>query len=183
MQVKGGLLKSRFLFVALNHSPELWSTILSRIPQADRQVLARIDIDGWYTVEILDRLDRAIADELKEPYEALFSQLGEFSATTSLSGPFNSLLSSDIHSFLSQSALIHRSYQDFGRASYEPLSGTTGLLTIRYEEAPPQSFCISGTAYFRSAIERCGARMARITHTRCSGRGDPVCEFYITWQP
>jgi hypothetical protein len=84
---------------------------------------------------------------------------------------------------LNQSALIHRSYQDFGAAVYEVLSETSGLLTINYDTPPPLSYCTSGTAYFRHAIELCGARSARITHTRCCSRGDAVCEFYITWQP
>jgi hypothetical protein len=112
----------------------------------------------------------------------MFAELGEFSATTSLSGPFASLINPDIHSFLGQSALIHHSYQDFGSAKYDVLSDTSGLLTIRYDEAPPLSFCASGAAYFRRAIEICGARAAQVTHARCCGRGDAVCEFYIAWQ-
>jgi predicted hydrocarbon binding protein len=28
----------------------------------------------------------------------------------------------------------------------------------------------------------CGAKAARVTHTRCRSRGDAVCEFYIIWQ-
>ena len=64
-----------------------------------------------------------------------------------------------------------------GKAGYEPLSETSGLLTIEYDAAPPPSFCTSGVAYFRHAVEMCGARSARITHTRCSGRGDTVRSF------
>jgi uncharacterized protein (TIGR02265 family) len=183
MHVKGSLIRARFLFIALHEPAEVWSAVMARLPEEDRQALSAIDIDNWYSIGTLDRLDRAIAEQLGGEFEEVFNQLGEFSATTSLSGPYSSLLNPDIHSFLSQSALIHRAYQDFGSASYEPMSDTSGLLTIRYNTAPPQSFCISGTAYFRNAIELCGARMARITHTRCCGRGDAVCEFYINWQP
>jgi uncharacterized protein (TIGR02265 family) len=183
MQVKGGLLRARFLFVALNHGPEMWGRILARLPEEERRSLEEIGLDNWYPLRTLDLIDKAIADELAGEYEEVFDQLGEFSATTALSGPYSSLLNPDIHSFLKQSSLIHHAYQDFGAASYEPLSDTSGLLTIKYDTAPPVSFCESGTAYFRHAVELCGARSARITHTRCSARGDAVCEFYITWQP
>jgi uncharacterized protein (TIGR02265 family) len=183
MHVKGGLLRARFLFVALNHGPEVWSRILARLPEEERRSIEEIGLDDWYPLRTLDLIDRAIADELAGEYEEVFDQLGEFSATTSLSGPYSSLLDPDIHSFLKQSSLIHHAYQDFGAAAYEPLSDTSGLLTIKYDAAPPVSFCESGTAYFRHAVELCGARSARITHTRCSARGDAVCEFYITWQP
>ena len=183
MHVKGGLLRARFLFVALNHGPDVWGRILTRLPEEERRSLEEIILDNWYPLRTLDLIDKAIADELAGEYEEVFDQLGEFSATTSLSGPYSSLLNPDIHSFLKQSSLIHHAYQDFGSAAYEPLSDTSGLLTIKYDTAPPVSFCESGTAYFRHAVELCGARSARITHTRCSARGDAVCEFYITWQP
>ena len=113
----------------------------------------------------------------------MFDRLGEFSATSALSGPYSSLIDPDVHSFLTQSALIHHAYQDFGTASYDRLSETSGLLTIQYDQAPPPSFCESGCSYFRHAVELCGARSARVTHTRCRARGDDACEFYFTWQP
>lgn len=183
MHVKGGLLRARFLFVALNHGPDAWSRIVATLPEPDQQALAEIAIDNWYALATLERVDHAIVEELHGVSAETYDQLGEFSATTSLSGPFISLVNPDIHSFLGQSALIHRTYQDFGAPKYEPLSETSGLLTIKYDIAPPLSFCASGAAYFRHAIELCGARSARITHTRCKGRADAVCEFYITWQP
>jgi hypothetical protein len=183
MQIKGGLLRARFLFVALNHGSDAWQRVLTVLPEADKDALKEIIVDNWYPLSMLDRVDHAIVDELNESPDSIFDLLGEFSATTSLSGPYISLLNKDIHSFLRQSALIHRAYQDFGTARYEPLSETSGLLTINYDLAPPLSFCASGAAYFRRAVEMCGARSARITHTRCRGRGDAVCEFYFTWQP
>jgi hypothetical protein len=183
MHIKGGLLRARFLFVVLNHGPAAWARILARLPGEDRESLKDISIDNWYPLSALDYVDRAIADELgASDDEKIFDRLGEFSATSSLSGPYSSLLNPDIHSFLKQSALIHRAYQDFGQPAYEPLSETSGLLTINYDTAPRLSFCISGVSYFRHAVELCGARTSRITHTRCCGRGDAVCEFYITWQ-
>jgi uncharacterized protein (TIGR02265 family) len=183
MHVKGGLPRARFLFVVMNHGLDMWTRILATLPEEDQAALKEISIDNWYPLAILDGIDRAIAAELGGNSEEVYKQLGEFSATSSLSGPFSSLVNSDIHSFLQQSALLHRAYQDFGSPTYERLSDTSGLLTIHYEQAPPVSFCESGTTYFRHAIELCGARSARITHTRCTARGDTVCEFYVTWQP
>jgi uncharacterized protein (TIGR02265 family) len=182
MQIKGGLLRARFLFVALNQGPDVWPRIVARLPEEDRPAVAEIDVDSWYPLALLDEIDRAIAEELGGEAEEVFNNLGEFSAQTSLSGPYSSLLNPDIQSFLTQSALIHRAYQDFGSARYEPLSETSGMLIIKYDTAPPQSFCISGTSYFRHAVEMCGARSARVTHTRCRSRGDAVCEFYFIWQ-
>lgn len=182
MHVKGGLLRARFLFVVLNHGAQTWAKILERLSEEDRLALDLVEIDNWYSLATLDHVDNAIADELDGNREEVFTALGDFSATSSLSGPFSSLLNSDIHGFLTQTALIHRSYQDFGTATYEALSDNSGLLKIDYEDAPPVSFCTSGTAYFRRAIELCSAENARVTHTRCCGRGDAVCEFYATWQ-
>jgi hypothetical protein len=185
MHVKGGLLRARFLFVLLNHGADIWARVLSSLPGEERESLKDIIVDNWYPLSTLDLVDRAIAEQLGDgDKEAeVFDRLGEFSATSSLSGPYSSLINPDVHSFLSQSALIHHAYQDFGTASYGSLSETSGLLTIQYDKAPPPSFCASGSAYFRHAVELCGARSARVTHTRCRARGDAVCEFYFTWQP
>lgn len=183
MHIKGGLLRARFLFMVMNHGADVWPRVLGSLPEEDRAALQEISVDDWYPLRALDRIDKAIANELGGDSETIYDQLGEFSATTSLSGPYSSLLNPDIHSFLQQSALIHRTYQDFGSASYLPRSDTSGVLTIKYDVAPPVSFCVSGSAYFRHAIQLCGARSALVTHTRCRSRGDAVCEFYITWQP
>jgi hypothetical protein len=182
MHIKGGLLRARFLYIVLNHGQDTWARIVASLPEEDRESINDLVVDNWYPLSTLDNIDQAIASQIGGGEDRVFDQLGEFSATSSLSGPYSSLIDSDIHSFLTQSALIHRSYQDFGSASFETLSETSGLLTIKYEVAPPLSYCISGSAYFRHAIELCGARTAQITHTRCCGRGDPACEFYITWQ-
>lgn len=185
MHVKGGLLRGRFLFVVINHGADTWARVLASLPETERESLREIVLDNWYPLGTLDLLDRAIADHLGDgdKEDDVFDRLGEFSATSALSGPFSSLINSDVHSFLTQSALIHHAYQDFGKAVYEPLSDTSGLLTIKYDTAPPPSFCTSGSAYFRHAVELCGARSARVTHTRCRAREDAVCEFYFTWQP
>ena len=185
MHVKGGLLRARFLFVALNHGADTWARVLSSLPDEERESLKEIVVDNWYPLTTLDLVDRAIAEELGDGDQEheVFDRLGEFSATSALSGPYSSLIDPDVHSFLTQSALIHHAYQDFGTASYERLSETSGLLTIQYDQAPPPSFCASGCSYFRHAVELCGARSARVTHTRCRARGDDACEFYFTWQP
>ncbi|MFY9558084.1 MAG: hypothetical protein WAV20_07415 [Blastocatellia bacterium] len=185
MHVKGGLLRARFLFVILNHGADVWARVVASLPEEARESLKEIAIDNWYPLETLDVVDRAIAELLGDgdKEDEVFDRLGEFSATSSLSGPYSSLINPDIHSFLSQSAMLHHGYQDFGTASYAPLSETTGLLTIKYDKAPPASFCTSGSSYFRHAVELCGARSARVTHTCCRARGDAVCEFYFTWQP
>jgi hypothetical protein len=185
MHVKGGLLRARFLFVVLNHGAGTWTQVLATLPEEEREALKDIIVDNWYPLGTLDLVDRAIADLLGDgdKEDEVFDRLGEFSATSALSGPYSSLVNPDVHSFLTQSALIHHAYQDFGSASYGPLSDTSGLLTIQYDKAPPPSFCASGSSYFRHAVELCGARSARVTHTRCRARGDDACEFYFTWQP
>ena len=182
-RIKGGLLRARFLYVALKRGADCWASVLNRLPDAYKKPLEDIAVDQWYPLALLDQVDRAVAAEIRGSAEEVFADLGEFSATTSLQGPYRSLLDPDIHSFLAQSAFIHRAYQDFGQAGYDRTGETSGRLFINYDSPPPVSFCFSGAAYFRRAIELCGARSARITHSRCASAGGGVCEFYITWQP
>ena len=182
MHIKGGLLRARFLYTVLNYGQETWARIVAQLPESDRAVLAPIEIDNWYSLATLDHVDNAIADVIGGNRDEIFTTLGEFSATSSLSGPFSSLLNPDIHAFLQQTAHLHRSYQDFGTATYDMLSNKSGLLKIAYEVEPPISYTISGTAYFRKAIEMCGAEQARVTYTRYAAGSNTVFEFYATWQ-
>ena len=182
MHVKGGLIRARFLFMVLRHGADAWSAVLARLPDDDRRVFADLGIESYYPLALLDRVDTAIADALGGNREAVFTQLGEFSATSSLSGPFSSLLNPDIHAFLTQTAVIHRSYQDFGDAAYTALGDKSGLLKITYEAAPPASFTISGTAYFRKAIELCGAQNVHIRRTDYRADDKVTFEFYAAWQ-
>ena len=182
MHVKGGLVRARFLFMVLRHGADAWSAVLARLADDDRRVFADLGIESYYPLALLDRVDNAIADELGGNREEVFTQLGEFSATSSLSGPFSSLLNPDIHAFLTQTAVIHRSYQDFGDATYTALSEKSGLLKITYEAAPPASYTISGTAYFRKAIELCGAQNVSISRTDYRADDKVTFEFYAAWQ-
>src|SRR5882724_1815172 len=107
MHIKGGLLRARFLFVMMNHGLETWSRVLATLADEDGNALKEISIDDWYPLRLLDVVDRVIAAELGGAPEAIYEDLGAFSATSSLSGPYSSLLNPDIHSFLRQSSLIH----------------------------------------------------------------------------
>lgn len=182
MHIKGGLLRARFLYIVLHHGQQMWSRIVAQLPEIDRAALSPIEIDNWYSLAILDHVDYAVANEIGGNQDEIFTALGEFSATSSLSGPFSSLLNPNIHAFLQQTAHLHRSYQDFGTATYDRLSNNSGLLKITYEMEPPISYTISGTAYFRKAIEMCGAEHARVTYTRYPSGNNTVFEFYATWQ-
>src|SRR5438046_2208472 len=91
MHVKGGLLRGRFLFVVMNHGAATWGRVLAGLPDAERESLREIVLDNWYPLNTLDLLDRAIAEQLSEGEreEDVFDRLGEFSATSALSGPFS----------------------------------------------------------------------------------------------
>ena len=102
MHVKGGLLRARFLFVVLNHGADTWARVLSALPDEERESLKDIVVDNWYPLGTLDLVDRAIAEHLGDgdKEDEVFDRLGEFSATSSLSGPYSSLINPDVHSFL-----------------------------------------------------------------------------------
>src|ERR1044072_7024466 len=120
IHVTGALLRARFLFVVMNHGLDAWTRVLAALSEDDRAALKEVVVDNWYQLALLDAVDRRIAAELGRSPDAVYEELGAFSATSSLSGPYSSLLNPDVHSFLRQSALIHHAYQDCGAASYEP---------------------------------------------------------------
>src|SRR5258707_13853077 len=95
MNVKGGLLRGRFLFVVINHGADTWARVLESLPETERESLREIVLDNWYPLSTLDLLDRAIAEHLcdgDKEYD-VFDRLRRFSSTTEFSVTFDRWIS------------------------------------------------------------------------------------------
>jgi hypothetical protein len=180
--VQGSLIKSRFLYVHINHGASALKAVLNKLPDGTReQLTAPIYIGDWYPLSVLVMLDRAISQELASGSEKVYEDLGVFSADVNLSGAYEPLVHRDIHEFLQLTAVLHKQYQDFGEAQYLRLSDTGALLQFRYPQSPPSSYCRSAIGYLRRAVELCGGRQVNLRMTGCLRLGDPLCEYRVEW--
>lgn len=187
--IQGSLLKSRLLFLHIKHGVPTLKKIIRTLPETDQTVLLKtIYVGEWYSLATLLRLDMAIASELKATHPNIFEELGEFSADLNLGGAYEPLMKKDVHALLNLSAVMCKTYQDFGKATYEPGSPSregsqTAYLNLEYVEPPPSHYCQSGLGYFRHAVQLCGGKNVTVEITECLQTGGQVCRFKIQWDP
>jgi hypothetical protein len=181
--VQGSLIKSRLLYIHVNHGAAAIKKIIAGLPDESREVLSQpIYIGEWYSIVLLVHLDQAIYQLLANGNEKVLEELGAFSAGVNLNGAYEPLLRQDIHAFLELTTVLHKSYQDFGEAQYLRLADTAALLQFLYPQPPPENYCKSGVGYFRRAIELCGGQQVTSRMTSCQRTGDNFCEFRLEWR-
>lgn len=181
--IQGTLLKARMLYIHVNYGASSVKQVLEPLPQEAKDILSKsIYIGEWYPIAVLMLLDRTIYRVLAPENDKIFEDLGSFSAGVNLSGAYEPLTRKNIQEFLELTAVLHKTYQDFGDAQYIKLANNAALVQFLYPVIPPENFCRSGLGYFRRAVELCGGRNTLVRKTSCQRNNDSFCEFRIEWQ-
>ena len=127
--VQGSLIKSRLLYIHVNHGFSALKQVMATLPAVVREQLSKpVYIGEWYPLSVLVVLDQAIAQVLSGGNERVFEELGVFSADINLTGAYEPLVHQEIHEFLQLTAVLHKQYQDFGDAQYLRLGDMGALL-------------------------------------------------------
>src|SRR5262245_13878318 len=112
LKVKGGALLSRLAFVRQERGEDSVQRVLARLPESDRALCSPILTSGWYSFDLNQRLDEAIAAEMGMG-EQIFVVIGEKSAAHNLGGAHRAMLSpGDPHGLLRRAPQIYLMYYD-----------------------------------------------------------------------
>ena len=114
--------------------------------------------------------------------EAVFHELGRHSARLNLGGAYKSFVPETPHRFFEQMNFLHRTFQNFGRSTYEKMGPRAGRIRLEdYAEYSPM-FCISGRGYYEEALQMMKAPgPIAVTETSCQCAGDASCTFDLSW--
>ena len=172
----------------LSWAQERWrQAAASRLkPVLDSKTLALVSRPLAPTAQILLRdlvhIARAIASVEGGEVNAIFEELGRHSARLNLGGAYKSFVPDTPHRFFEQMNFLHRTFQNFGRSTYEKLGPRSCRMRLEdYAEYSPM-FCISGRGYYEEAL-----RMMRapgpisVQETSCQCAGDESCVFELSW--
>ena len=130
----------------------------------------------------LVRIARAIAKADGGDADTVFYELGRQSARLNLDGAYKAFAPETPHRFFEQMGFLHRTFQSFGRSTYEKVGPQSGRIRLEdYAEYSPV-FCISGRGYYEETLRMMGAPgPISVTETTCQCAGDPSCTFELGW--
>jgi hypothetical protein len=150
----------------------LWAAL----PEGTRERLqAPIDPNAWYSFADVVHLDRAI---MSITGNGTLAALGRYSADKNI--PVYAI-DGDAHRFLSLHAVLHSSFQNFGKAVYRS-GDDCGRIEITGYTAYSPVFCASAPAFFHRVLERFGYIDIEVRERECHCRGDARCVFELKWR-
>lgn len=148
------------------------------LPDATRERLQNgVDPSAWYPFADLVSVDRA-AITVAGDGPAVLAALGRYSAEKNV--PMYAI-EGDAHRFLSLHAVLHSSYQNFGKAAYRPVE-SGGRFEITGYTAYSPIFCGSSPAFFHRVLERFGYTDVEVREVECHCRGNNRCLFEMRWK-
>ena len=181
-QIKGAVLKSRLAFVERQAGKPAVEQVLATLPSDTQRTLRMLFTSNWYPFAIGKSLDDAIVQVLGRGRAEFFEKLGEASAETNLSNIHASYLTKgDAHAFLAKAPSIYSLYYESGRREYQPTGPSEGVLTTHEAETFSAPDCLTVIGWYRTALEMCGVRGARVTEEECRARGGSVCRYRVSW--
>jgi hypothetical protein len=181
-RVKGGMVKAHLQWVTQNRPDLTVEDLCRRVSPSTADVLRGLVLAiGWYPFRALVETDRAITEACGGDPEALFKELGRYSARLNLGTSYKVYTRSEPHTFFQNAARVHDQFQDFGRAEYERTGATSCRLSMLDYKCYSRVFCLSGAGYYEQATALQGGRDPQISEVECHCQGGSACRFDIRW--
>jgi uncharacterized protein (TIGR02265 family) len=183
--IKGNVLLSRLRYVRERGGEEAFEQVMARLTPEDQKILRGWILHiSWYPFELNQRLDAAIARVFSpDDKSRVFLEMGRASAEANLAGPQKPFLrDGDPHAMLSNAGKIYAAYYQAGRRTYEKTGERSGVLRTFDAESYSATDCLTVVGWHERAVELCGGKDVKIVETRCRARGDPNCEYALSWE-
>jgi len=183
--IKGNVLLSRLKYVRERGGEEAFEQVMSRLTPEDQKVLRGWILPiSWYSFELNQHLDSAIARVFSpDDKSRVFKEMGRASADANLAGPQRPFLrEGDPHGMLANAEKIYAAYYQAGRRTYERTGDRSGVLRTFDAETFSATDCLTVVGWHERAIELCGGKNPKVVETRCRARGDPHCEYAVSWE-
>lgn len=175
-------MQSRLAFVRDHGGESAVERVLARLSESDRKECSRLLTAAWYSFDLNQRLDDAIAAELAMGDNA-FLLMGQKSATHNLAAAHKVFIADrDPHGLLKRAAQIYQAYYDSGRREYEYVGPQKAILRTLDSSTYSKHDCLTVVGWHARAIEMCGGKDVRVTETKCRARGGDVCEYVCEWR-
>lgn len=159
-----------------------WTRVLDALGPEDRGVMEGAVHVGWYPIGLYDRLHEAIDRELGDGHFTLMRPLGHYCAEHDLTKVHRVFFRMASPSFLmARYGEFWRRYQDTGTWTVHRPSDLHVRCTLAGWASTSETTCVRLAAYVERFLALVGANGVHLTRTKCTARGDAVCEYDAKW--
>jgi predicted hydrocarbon binding protein len=179
-KVKGGKLSSKLAFVKEAHGQAALDKLIASFPADDQAQLKFVLEASWYSFDLYERLIRAVGQVAGAGDESIYTKMGHHSAERALKGTYRAFVGKNPTDLLQRSAQMHKMRND--PAEMEVIvDGATRCVVKIMQPKSTVEICKVSKAFYERSIELAGGRDVHVRETECTGRGDPLCRFEISW--
>lgn len=180
-KVKGTKITSKLAFVKDELGEEAETRVLEALSEEDREAVRTALGLGWYSHELYERVIRAVVDAGAGGDERVLDRMGAHTAEVQSRGAYGVYFrAKDPQGLLESMVPMHSMLNDPGEMALEPQGEGHLSILVRQPEGTPQ-VCRLSRAFYRRAVELCGARDVTVRELECSGSGAPACRFEVRW--
>ena len=181
-RVKGSMLRAHVDWVrecgAREETIEFFESLSTDVRRDAVSVLA----SSWYPFAALIEVDRLILSMFGKGRVSFLESLGRHSARRNLATAAAMLHDTPPHAFFQRTAMLHRQFQDFGRAEYVPRSDASGSMVHSDYSCFSPLYCASALGFYREALVMHGRTTATVIESACQCFGDRACRFDLAWR-
>lgn len=180
-RVKGGKISSKLSFVKDRYGESKITEVLDSMTVGDQQALAMVLDTEWYALETYDRLVRAICQTVGAGDETIYEKLGAHSAEQAYTSIYKVFRGKDPADLVKKFMNMHSMRND--PSEIEVISKEPGHCIVKVlKPKSTEALCKMSLGFFARAVQLSGGQGTRVRESQCSAKGDPYCQFELTWE-
>ena len=182
--IKGLVIQSRLDYLENHDDQRLWKTVLQKLSEPTRQAVGeQVFLTNLYPFRILKELDTVLGENLDQPLEKVFRDIGEHFAVTILDRYFyNYIEMQDPQAFLAQIRNLYPYLWNFGQYFYQKSDNHSASVRFEYDEDIHKPYCWFTQAFLKKGIEICGGKAVALQEETCGAEDGEACSYVLTWK-
>jgi len=181
--VRASAILARLRWVEEQHGREAKRAVLMSLPPTHASaILAAVNPSLWVPFDAFVALCQAIDRTYGSGDLAMCRMLGRYAAEKNL--PTLYRIFYKIGSFryiISKASAVWTTHYDSGRASTHDIPGGVAFVVEGFA-MPHRAHCLSVLGWIEQSAVMSGAKVIGADEVKCRTRGDPVCEFHVTYK-
>jgi hypothetical protein len=158
-----------------------WTSVLDKLPSADREELRAVIPMGWYSLAMYARLIRALDAVHGAGDLSLVKDLGRYEAEHDLKTIHRVFLRFTNPAFIVEKTSEYwKRFHDTGTWHVERDDHGVSAVLDGWGHVDV-ALCRELVAYLTRVLELAGAKNVILEHPKCRGRADPQCIFKGRW--